>query len=442
MDRTNRAAVLNETHDPTARSLVQSANDDAAFPIQNLPFGVFRENLGARSRIGIAIGNCVLDLSAIWRKGLLSDLADLVPAILAPNLHKLMERGQQDTSRIRHRLFKLLRDTNPAPRLVLDCLLPVNEVEMLLPCPIGNFTDFFTSIHHARRTGELARPGNPLFPNFKSLPVAYHGRASSVVVSGTPCIRPRGQLGAPEGQSRYQPSRRVDFELELGCFIHSGNRLGSPISMDAVEEFVFGVCLVNDWSARDIQRWESQPLGPFLAKSFMTSISPWVVTLEALAPFRIPPAQREPDDPPLAKELCADWHNATGGIDISFEVLLSTREMRSRAMEARPITRTAFREQYWSLFQMIVHHTSNGCNLQAGDLIASGTISGADPRESGCLLELTQGGQPSVELPTGEKRGYLEDGDCVTFEAICQRDGFRSIGLGSVTGRVAPRSGE
>ena len=353
-----------------------------------------------------------------------------------PDLNALMALGRPAARRLRHAVFDLLEQGSGAERAASDILVPMDGVQMLLPARIGDFTDFFTSIHHAQRTGEMFRPAAPLAPNFKHLPVAYHGRASSVVVSGTPCVRPAGQTGAPQGQARYAPSERLDFELEVGAYVGPGNPLGETVALAAAEQQLFGLSLVNDWSARDLQRWESLPLGPFLAKSFMTTVSPWVVTLDALAPFRCAAVDRGSDAPALAPELVDDGHRQAGAIDIALQVLLRTQRMRAAQEPAVVLSQARFADQYWSLFQMLVHHTSNGCNLRSGDLFASGTVSGPRREESGCLLELTHNGEEPVALPGGESRAYLCDGDEVVLRGRCERTGFRGIGFGACAGQV------
>jgi fumarylacetoacetase len=429
---------LDHTHRADAVSWVASAQDpDTDFPIQNLPLGVFRRD-EETPRIGIAIGDRVLDLQGAFGLGLLPQLANLTDACSAPHLNALMTLGRPAARRLRRAVFDLLAFDSDARRHADVLLIGMNEVQMLVPAQIGDFTDFFTSIHHARRTGEMFRPDTPLQPNFKHLPVAYHGRASSVVASGTPCVRPRGQLGmSPEG-AVYTPTQRLDFELEVGFYIGPGNVLGASIGIDASEQQVFGLCLVNDWSARDIQRWESQPLGPFLAKSFMTSVSPWVVTLDALAPFRCPVPARAEGEPPVSRALNSEEHALHGAIDIALSVHLQTARMRSEGKAPAAVARPGFADQYWSIFQMLTHHASNGCNLRSGDLLSSGTVSGAEREHSGCLLELTNNGKEPLVLPNRESRSFLEDGDMVEFRGRCARDGYRSIGFGVCRGTVAP----
>lgn len=431
---------LDHTHDLQAESWVASANvDECDFPIQNLPLGVFYLSGSTAGRIGVAIGSQIFDVGLALDQGLLRELRDLEHLLKAGRLNPLMAAGRSTLRRVRHALFELLNVKNSAGKSdALECLVPMASVHMGLPTQIGDFTDFFTSIHHARRTGELVQPDNPVAPNFRSIPIGYHGRASTVVESGVPCVRPNGQINGPTGDVRYVPSKRLDFELEVGCYIGPGTSVGDVVPLDHAEDRIAGLCLVNDWSARDIQRWESQPLGPFLSKSFMTSTSPWVVTLDALEPFRQPPALRSADDPVLSPSLTSMRHSTHGAIDIELQVLLRTPLMAQRDLPAEVIARPNFRDQYWTLFQMITHQTSNGCRLRSGDLISSGTVSGPNREDSGCLLEWTAGGRRQLTLTSGEWRTFLEDGDIVTFRGQCRRSGFRTIGFGECQAQVAP----
>lgn len=407
---------------------------DSHFPIQNLPFGIFRPQDGQLPRVGVAIGEFVLDLSVLERESLLHIPASSgEPVLDRPSLNAFMALGREAWRSVRKQVGELLDRNTPVLRddaaLRHEALRPMNEVELLLPVEIGDYTDFYSSKEHATNVGALLRgPENALPPNWRWLPIAYHGRASSVVVSGTDVRRPWGQTKGDDREvPSFHPSRAVDFELEVGCFIGQGNALGEPISVERAWEHVFGLVLVNDWSARDIQKWESSPLGPFLAKSFGTSISPWVVTLDALEPFRVAgPAQ----NPPPLDYLRTRDHQA---FDIQLEVALQTAEIDA----PRPICTSNFRYLYWSIAQQIAHHTSNGCNLRTGDMLASGTISGPDPESRGCLLELTQGAMQSVELADGIERRFLEDGDRVTMTGYCQAANHR-IGFGEVTGVLLP----
>jgi fumarylacetoacetase len=437
---------LNETHDPTVRSWVDSANHPQSdFPIQNLPFGVYRRR-GTEDapQIGIAIGDYALDLAASIGEGLLPGIsADTSIACRAGTLNSLMALGKSEWSRLRRELHDLLRANGPASeatrKAVQQRLLPMRELEMLLPVEIGDYTDFYASIYHATHVGSLFRPENPLMPNYKHLPVAYHGRASSIVVSGTPVRRPLGQSRLRSSEPvRFGPTQQLDYELEMGFFIGPGNRLGQPISMDRAEDSIFGLCLVNDWSARDIQAWEGQPLGPFLAKNFATTISPWVVNLEALAPFRVPAYQRSDGDPELLPYLSSAGDRALGGIDIGVEVLICSERMRQQNCQPLRLSRGNLRDMYWTLAQMLTHHTSNGCNVRTGDLLATGTISGDSKSSLGCLLELTRQGNEPIGLPSGEVRGFLEDGDEVIMRARCESSSAVPIGFGLNCGRVQP----
>jgi fumarylacetoacetase len=310
---------------------------------------------------------------------------------------------------------------------------------MQLPARVGDFTDFYTSIHHATRAARAMRPNGDLAPNFRHLPIAYHGRASSIVPSGTPCVRPHGQLGPHAEGAVYAPTQTLDFEIEVGCFIGAGNRLGEPVAVHDAESRMFGLCLVNEWSARDMQRWEAQPLGPFLAKSFMTSISPWVVTLEALAPFRTAPPARSEDEPRVSPALTSAGHARDGAVSIGLRASLSTPAMRRKGLPAEVIARPDFAHQYWTLSQMLAHHTSNGCNLRPGDLLASGTVSGADIEDSGCLLERTTHGAHPLRLASGELRSYLEDGDVLALHGRCEKPGYAGIGFGACQAQIVAR---
>ncbi len=418
----------NETHDPQLRSWVESGNQPGTdFPIQNLPLGVFRRG-DEPPRIGVAIGDCVFDLAGYAREL----PASLRAACEAPSLNTLMALGNQACSALRRRLSESLREGQSADvrRNIERLVIPLREVELLLPVSIGDYTDFYASIHHASNVGRMLRPDQPLMPNYKFLPVAYHGRASSIVVSGTPIRRPCGQTKNDKAeQPEFGPTRALDYELEVGLFVGPGNRLGEPIGIAEAEQHVFGFCLVNDWSARDIQQWEYQPLGPLLGKNFATTISPWVVTLEALAPFRVPASAPAPL-PYL--DMAEDRQH--GGFDLTLEVWLRTPAMRTPVR----VSRGGFREMYWTVAQMLAHHTSNGCNLRPGDLLASGTVSGPSRASRGCLLELTWRGTEPLELPSAERRDFLEDGDEVIFRGYCERTGFARIGLGECRGRILP----
>lgn len=425
------------THDASVQSWVTSANAPGTeFPIQNLPLGVFSTAAKER-RIGVAIGDQILDVGAALDRGLLPGLDGVSTVLRSPSLNLLMSSGRATRHVVRDAVFMLLRADSAHAAAASACLVPMRDAQMHLPAQIGNFTDFFTSIHHARRTGELMRPEMPVAPNFRHMPIAYHGRASTVVESGVPCIRPRGQLGDPQGAAQvYAPSQRMDFELEVGCFVGRENTLGQPISIDDADDHMFGLCLVNDWSARDIQMWESYPLGPFLAKSFMTTASPWVVTLEALAPYRVPAPTRDTGETPVPAALTSARHVAQGAISISLQVLLQTAAMQKSGLAPVVISQPQFRDQYWTLTQMLTHHASNGCSLRTGDLLSSGTVSGPERKDSGCLIEFNAGGKQALSLPSGETRLFLEDGDTVWLRGVCERDGYKPIGFGECKGQI------
>ncbi|HZU26347.1 MAG TPA: fumarylacetoacetase [Bryobacteraceae bacterium] len=410
-------AAADETHDPQLRSWVESANDAGCdFPIQNLPFGYF--DAGAGVRPGAAIGNQIIDLVACRLAELDTPLVEL--AQLRPRLSRWLREGARQRTTLR------------------DALIPMRRAKLLARVP-DNYTDFYASIHHATRVGRLFRPDSPLMPNYKYVPIAYHGRASSVMASGTGVRRPWGQLKAPDAAApRFGPTKRLDYELELGFVMGRRNEIGAPVPLRDAEDHLFGVRLLNDWSARDIQAWEYQPLGPFLGKSFATSVSPWVVTMEALAPFRTPAAPRAENDPAPLPYLASDENARRGGIDITLEVLLTSARMREARLEPMRLSIGSFRDSWWTVAQMITHHTSNGCNLQPGDLLGSGTVSGADASSGGCLLELTDGGKNPIELPSGEHRMFLDDGDEVILRGWCERIPFRRIGLGECRGVVLP----
>ncbi len=427
--------ALNETHDVGLRSWVESANDAASnFPIQNLPFGVFLRGGGAPA-IGVAIGNDILDLRQSSERGLLEGLSSALRASAeASTLNPLMALGQREMSALRRRISKILAADGwgADPRL----LTSPGDAVMLVPSSIGNYSDFYASIHHATNVGRLFRPDNPLLPNYRHVPIAYHGRSSSIVISGTPVRRPSGQVMRSGDAPEFRPSARLDYEAEVGFFCASGNALGEPIPIDSAESHIFGLCLVNDWSARDIQAWEYQPLGPFLGKSFATTVSPWVVTHEALAPFRCAAAERAPDDPQPLPYLASRSNEASGGFAITYDVLLRTAAMQQAGDAPVRLSRSSLRDLYWTLAQMLTHHTSNGCNLLPGDLIATGTLSGPTEGTYGSLIEITEGGKRPFQLPNGESRTFLEDGDEIVMRAFCERTGCARIGFGECTGVI------
>jgi fumarylacetoacetase len=437
---------INETHDPNLKSWVESANDpNTDFPIQNLPFGLFngpdRDEL---PHIGVAIGDQVLDLSAVsetlWCNGFSDIIAD---ASSYESLDLLMLLEPEEVSELRRRLSDLLRDDNYSDEryAIEEFLTPMSEVEMVVPAEIGDYTDFYASIYHATNIGRMFRPDQPLMPNYKWIPIGYHGRASSIVISGTPIRRPFGQtVDANADAPTFGPSRVLDYELEVGFFVGYGNAPGQQIKITDAEKHIFGLCLVNDWSARDIQRWEYQPLGPFLSKSFATTISPWVVTMEAVEPFRTPAFKRPAGDPDPLPYLDSPENRERGGFDIKLEVLISTQQMREKGIAPHRLSRSNTRDLYWTFAQMLTHHTSNGCNLRPGDLIACGTVSGPTKDSLGCLIELTERGAEPINLPTGEIRLFLQDSDEVILRGYCEREGFRRIGFGECRGMILPAS--
>jgi fumarylacetoacetase len=432
---------INATHDPGLRSWVGSANASGGdFPLQNLPFAAFRRAGGGESfRGGVAIGDAVLDLGALGELGVFDGLAaQALGACAKPTLNDFMGLGPEAAGALRAALSSALRaDAALAPRL-RPLLVPQAAAEFRVAAQIGDFTDFYASIHHATAVGRLLRPDNPLLPNYKWVPIAYHGRASSVGVSGQEFARPYGQV-LPPGASRPQlaASRRLDYEMELGVFVGRGNRLGEAVPLAEAETHVFGLCLLNDWSARDLQAWEYQPLGPFLAKNFATTVSPWVVTLEALAPFRVPWTRPAGEPPPLAY-LDDAATRAAGAIDIQLEVWLDSARMRASGVPAQRLSHASFRDAWWTIGQMLAHHTINGCNLAPGDLIGTGTQSGPGAGEAGSLLELSAGGKEPVNLPDGEQRTFLEDGDRVMLRGWCARQGYVRVGFGEASGAVRP----
>jgi fumarylacetoacetase len=436
--------MLDATHEATLRSWVESANaPDSDFPVQNLPYGVFRrKNSDEPLRVGVAIGDQILDLKLArqqcpWGAGIEDLLAPLAEGELKP----LMAAPADTRRRLRSALSMALAEgSDQAPFLEL-CLVPQAQAEMALPCAIGDYTDFFTGIHHATAVGKLFRPDNPLLPNYKWVPIAYHGRASSIGVSPQSFVRPTGQSLPPGAATpRFGPSQRLDYELELGVFVGAGNAPGRSMDMAQAEEDWFGMVLLNDWSARDVQAWEYQPLGPFLAKNFATTISPWIVTREALEPFRTPFARPAGDPQPLPY-LDSLANRERGQIDIALQVLIQTEAMRAQGLPPAELSRSNFRDAYWSVAQMLAHHSSGGCNLQTGDLLGTGTQSGPLPGQGGSLLELSVGGKQPVALPGGETRSFLQDGDTLLLRAHCERAGARRIGFGLCSGTVLPALG-
>jgi len=429
---------LNETHDPARQSFIASANAaDAEFPIQNLPFGAYCPAPGSTQRIGVAIGDQILDVAAAAScfDGLAATAAE---HCAGPHLNKLMSLGPKAWSALRLALSRGLSADHKDARLQRN-LTPMAETELMLPVAIGDFTDFYASVFHATNAGRAFRPENPLLPNYKYIPVAYHGRASSIRVSGTAVKRPHGQRKrADENVPTYGPSRNLDFELELGFYIGVPTTLGETVPIGSAAEHIFGFCLLNDWSARDVQGWEYQPLGPFLGKNFATTVSPWVVTAEALAPFRTAAFARPAGDPAPLAYLADAADQAGGGLDITLEAYLATEAMRRAGTLPFPLTQTSFASMYWTVAQMVAHHASNGCNLEIGDLFGSGTISGSSKESWGSLLELTARGREPITLPTGETRGFIEDGDEIIFRGFARNQGFRRIGFGECRAVILP----
>jgi fumarylacetoacetase len=431
--------ILNFTHQSDRRSWVDSAEvPEAGFTLQNLPFGVFRQQDAPVPHIGVAIGSEILDLNKAAELDLLPASARV--ACQQTTLNPLMAAGPAVWSVLRARLSELLgADSCPAAlrARVQRCLVPQSAATMLLPAAIGDYTDFYASIFHATNVGKLFRPDQPLLPNYKWVPIGYHGRSSSITVSGTPVRRPSGQSKPPETTvPHFGPSRSLDYELELGAFVGPGNPQGSSIPLAAAAGHLFGVVLLNDWSARDLQSWEYQPLGPFLAKNFATTLSPWVVTMEALAPFRAPAFARPAGDPAPLPYLADENDAARGGLALTLEAWLLTEKMRAAGAAPHRLSSGNFSQMYWTLAQLLTHHASNGCNLQPGDLLGSGTVSGPTPDSRGCLLELTARGTDPLRLTNGEERRFLEDGDEVILRGYAERPGARRIGLGECRGRV------
>lgn len=433
--------MLNETHDPKLRSWVTSANsDDTDFPIQNLPFAVFRRrNTNEQFRGGVAIGDQILDLGLAAQVGLFNEESqNLLRTGSQDKLNALMALGPAAWKTLRLTLSRALREGAAEAEELRTCLVAQTDAEYDVPARIGDYTDFYTSVHHATNIGKQFRPDSPLLPNYKWVPIGYHGRASSIVISGNAFHRPVGQTMPPGASTpSFGPSKRLDIELELGIFIGAGNPLGEPIGMQSAEEHVFGIALLNDWSARDIQGWEYQPLGPFLSKNFATTISPWIVTLEALAPYRVP-FSRPADDPQPLPYLESDLNRQYGSFDIQLEVGLTTSKIRDAQQQEFTICRTSYRHAYWTVAQLVAHHTVNGCNLQPGDLFGSGTLSGPTLDQAAALVELTQGGKQPLQLPNGESRAFLEDGDSVVLRGWCEKPGAARIGFGECRGTVMP----
>lgn len=420
------APLLDFTHSPNTLSWVATANDPLTdFPLQNLPLGRFRRGPTEPWLIGVAIGDQVLDLHGAG----LIDHADMPRLLAAPPTERRA---------LRHALWKGLHAGSSMQPLWSAALLAQAEVELGLPCEVGDYTDFYTGIHHATTVGKLFRPDNPLLPNYQWVPIGYHGRASSIVPSGQAFHRPMGQTMPAGGATpQFGPSRRLDYELEVAAWIGTGNALGAPVSLADAETHIAGLTLLNDWSARDVQAWEYQPLGPFLAKNFATTVSPWLVTLDALAPYR-QPFHRPAQDPQPLPYLDNAHHRATGGFDVTLEVWLQTPAMRATGSAGHKLSSSNMQDAYWTLAQLVTHHTVGGCNLRTGDVLGTGTLSGPRPEQGGSLLELTQGGKAPLALPNGEVRTFLEDGDTITLRGFCERSGARRIGFGECRGTLLP----
>jgi fumarylacetoacetase len=431
--------LLNETHDPQLKSWVTAANAaDSDFPIQNLPFAVFRRRgSGEVFRGGVAIGDQIVDLGAV------AALLDGTAAIAAQaggasTLNALMAMGPVAWSALRLALSRALREGAAQQAAFAPLLVAQAEVEYTVPARIGDYTDFYTSIHHATNIGRLFRPDNPLMPNYKWIPIGYHGRASSIAVSGQDFARPSGQIFPPGAEApSFGPAKRMDYELELGVYIGTSNELGTPVPISEAESHVFGLCLLNDWSARDIQAWEYQPLGPFLSKNFASTVSPWIVTLEALAPFRVPFARPESDPQPLPY-LDSAQQREQGGFDIQLELGIESKQLRAAGQPAARVCLTSYRHAYWTVAQMVAHHTVNGCNLQPGDLLGTGTLSGPTLDQACALIETTAGGKNPFALGNGETRTFLEDGDAVIIRGWCEKAGAVRIGFGECRGTLMP----
>lgn len=436
-----------QTHDPSIKSWVDSANEASDFPIQNLPFGVFRPagKSDAEPRIGVAIGEMILDVRGCIEAKLFDAVSpEAQCALSAQTLNDFMALGREHWRAVRKRISELLRSDSATIRdhskLRAELLIPQSEAEMLVPASIGDYTDFYASLHHATNVGSMFRPDNPLMPNWKHLPVGYHGRASSIVIDGTPIRRPMGQTKADDAElPEFGPCKLLDYEMEMGFFVGPGNELGSRLSMADAASRIFGMVLVNDWSARDVQKWEYQPLGPFNAKNFATTVGGWVVTLEALAPYRVAGPPRSSDDPPTLEYMQGgDDGSSHMSIDLTCEVYISSKKMRDAGTDPMRISSGGFADMYWTMAQMLAHHSSTGCNMRPGDMLASGTVSGPTEEARGCLLERTWRGQNPIDLPDGTQRKFLQDGDEVILKAFCEKEGAVRIGFGACRGAILP----
>ena len=432
---------LNQTHNPTLKSWIDSANDGVTdFPIQNLPFGIFRSSASNEAfRGGIAIGDKILDLTAAAKAGVFStELAPVLDSLKLSELNDFMQMGPAVWSTFRAEVSALLSEDSPHQETLTTCLVDQAKAEYQLPARIGDYTDFYSSINHATNVGKLFRPDNPLLPNYQWVPIGYHGRSSSIMIDGHSFPRPYGQLKSPDAETPVlAPCQRLDYELEVGIYIGPGNSSGSSIALDEAEHHVFGLCVFNDWSARDIQAWEYQPLGPFLSKSFASTVSPWIVTTEALAPFRTA-WTRPQDHPQPLPYLDSEQMRSYGGVDMALEVLIQTPAMQASNQPPERLALSNFKESYWTMSQMVAHHSVNGCNLRPGDLLGSGTQSGVSDDSLGALLEATQGGKHPVTLSNGETRTFLEDGDTITLRGWCESPDAIRIGFGKASATVLP----
>jgi fumarylacetoacetase len=432
-------SALDETHDSGRRSWVASANGHPDFPIQNLPLGVFTPPGGGERRGGVAVGDAILDLSAPYLRASFSgEAAVAAEKASGRTLNSLFALGSGPRRALRRQLSLLLAEEG-GNRALESALYPAAKCTLHLAADVGDYTDFYVGIHHATNVGKLFRPDNPLLPNYKWVPIGYHGRASSLRPSGVPVRRPKGQRKRPDqAEPDFGPSERLDYELELGVWIGGGSDLGDPIPIAEAASHIAGFCLLNDWSARDMQAWEYQPLGPFLSKNFGSTISPWVVTPEALAPFRIAQPARPAGDPAPLPYLWDDGDQQSGAFDLALDVMLLTPGLRERGLEPHRLSASNARHMYWTAAQMVAHHTCNGCDLRSGDLLGSGTISAPDPAGFGSLLETTEGGKNPVVLASGEQRRFLEDGDEVILRARAAREGFVTIGFGECRASILP----
>ncbi len=456
---------IDETHDPKLESWVESANDpETDFPLQNLPFTGMLVELsdddGPASDLTIELcvllGDMMIDINALAEAGQLNGLIPELPELLyVPTSAVFIPSFRAALRKRLVALFGVSVDRGVREKISKDCLVPADDVQPLMPfLPPPDYTDFYASVHHATNVGSMFRPDNPLLPNYKWIPVGYHGRSSTVVPSGVSVRRPVGQTAPAEegGAPGFGSCRMLDYELEMGVIVGAGNEIGEAIPIERAEDHILGLCLLNDWSARDMQKWEYQPLGPFLAKNFATSVSPYIVTMEALAPFRAPRFERPAGDPAPLPHLDCDRDREAGALDITLEVFLQTAEMKKRGLSPHRLSRGNFKDMYWTVAQMLTHHASNGCAMRPGDLLGSGTVSGPTRDSRGCLLELTWDGDPwanppvkasgaertPIELPSGEQRKFLEDGDEVIIKGYCERDGFRRIGFGECRGVIKP----